>query len=97
MAKVKRKIDPSNPPRFSQEELARIDSLDEEDIDYSDIPPLDDAFFQAAEMVRPSPKQQVTIRFDKDVLDWFKAGGRGYQSRINAVLRAYVRSRKTRA
>ncbi|MGH7813498.1 MAG: BrnA antitoxin family protein [Candidatus Binataceae bacterium] len=41
----------------------------------------------------PAPKRDIHIRLDGDVLDWFKAGGRRYQTRINAVLRAYVRSR----
>ena len=35
------------------------------------------------------PKQSVSLRLDADVLDWFKEGGAGYQSRINAVLRAF--------
>jgi uncharacterized protein (DUF4415 family) len=42
----------------------------------------------------PGPKRGVYLRLDPDVLDWFKADGRGYQTRINAVLRAFVRARK---
>jgi uncharacterized protein (DUF4415 family) len=42
----------------------------------------------------PSPKQDIHIRLDADILNWFKATGRGYQTRINAVLRAFVESRK---
>jgi len=37
----------------------------------------------------PEPKEQVTLRLDRDVLRWFRAHGRGYQTRINAVLRGY--------
>ena len=37
----------------------------------------------------PQSKEQVTLRLDRDVLEWFRAKGRGYQTRINAVLRAY--------
>ena len=37
----------------------------------------------------PEPKEQVTLRLDRDVLRWFRANGRGYQTRINAVLRSY--------
>jgi len=40
------------------------------------------------------PKRQITIRLDQDVLDWFKSGGEGYQTRINAVLRSYVDAQK---
>jgi uncharacterized protein (DUF4415 family) len=41
-------------------------------------------------LVHPSPKQPISIRVDEDVLKWFKAQGPRYQSRINAVLRAYM-------
>ena len=43
------------------------------------------------------PKQQTTVRLDADVLDWFKAQGPGYQTRINAVLRSYYEQKKKRA
>jgi len=42
----------------------------------------------------PGPKRGVYLRLDPDALDWFKAHGRGYQTRINAVLRAFVRAQK---
>jgi len=42
----------------------------------------------------PPAKQDIHIRLDGDILDWFKARGRGYQTRINAVLRAFVQSRQ---
>ena len=40
----------------------------------------------------PQPKQAISLRIDQDVLDWFRAGGAGYQSRINAVLRAFAKA-----
>jgi uncharacterized protein (DUF4415 family) len=43
------------------------------------------------------PKQQLTIRFDQDVIDWFKSEGAGYQTRMNEVLRAYVDAMKRKA
>jgi uncharacterized protein (DUF4415 family) len=43
-----------------------------------------------ARIVTPQAKAMVTLRLDPDVLAWFKQGGRGYQTRINAVLRAFV-------
>ena len=49
-------------------------------------------WFRQAKLVEPQPKQAVSIRLDEDVLKWFKRPGRGYQTRINAVLRAYVNS-----
>src|SRR5208282_2191384 len=42
----------------------------------------------------PPPKQDIHIRLDGDILDWFKARSRGYQTRINAVLRAFVQTRQ---
>jgi uncharacterized protein (DUF4415 family) len=43
--------------------------------------------------VVPAPKKDIQIRLDADIVDWFKARGKGYQTRINAVLRAFVQSR----
>ena len=73
------------------DELAKIK---DDDIDFADTPELDDAFWDQARMVEPDRTQHVTLRIKKSVLDYFKAGGRGYQTRINAVLESYVRSRK---
>jgi uncharacterized protein (DUF4415 family) len=61
-------------------------------IDYSDIPPLDKSFFTKATEAWPPAKQQLTIRLDADVLNWLKASGRGYQTRINRILRAAMES-----
>lgn len=63
----------------------------------SDNLPLDDPFFEAARRLQPSAllkeaKQQITLRIDADVLEWFRASGSGYQSRMNAVLKAYVQT-----
>lgn len=67
----------------------RLDAMTDADIDVSDIAALDDDFFKNAEVVMPPEKKHVSIRLDADVLDWMKSQGKGYQSRINAVLRAY--------
>ena len=75
-------------------DLKRIDALSDEDIDYSDIPLLDDDFFKRAKVVIPPGKQPVTVRLDTDVLEWMKGQGRGYQSRINAILRAYYEAHR---
>jgi len=58
--------------------------------DDPDAHPTDPAFWQTAKIVMPCPKATITIRIDKDVLDWLKQQGRGYQTRINAILRAYM-------
>lgn len=61
-------------------------------IDYSDIPPLDKAFFKKATVAWPPVKKQLTIRLDADVLEWLKGQGRGYQTRINRILRVVMES-----
>jgi uncharacterized protein (DUF4415 family) len=63
-----------------------------------DAPPLDDVFWANARMVMPPriPKNHEGTRFDAEVIDWFKAQGPGWQTRMNAVLRAYVEARKRR-
>ena len=75
-------------------DLKRIDALRDEDIDYSDIPALDEGFFEKARVVAPPGKKQLTIRLDADVLTWLKAQGKGYQSRINAILRMYYEAHR---
>ena len=70
-------------------DLKRIDAQSDQDIDYSDIPELDKDFFKKARVVISPRKKQLTLRLDADVLEWMKAQGKGYQSRINAILRAY--------
>ena len=67
------------------------------DIDYSDIPPLGDEFFTKATVPWPPAKQQLTIRLDADVLAWLKGQGRGYQTRINHILRAAMESQPVRS
>ena len=58
-------------------------------------PDVPDPWTEAARLLRPGPgKRQISLRLDADVLAFFKRGGRGYQSRINAVLRAYMLSRE---
>ncbi len=77
-------------------DLARLDRMKDSDIDYSDIPPLGDEFFKQATVPWPPAKQQLTIRLDADVLNWLKANGRGYQTRINHILRAAMESKPLR-
>lgn len=52
--------------------------------------------FARAEELRPRPKTLISLRLDPDILEFFRAGGPGYQSRMNAVLRAYVEHRRSR-
>ena len=74
----------------------RLAKMEGQDIDTSDIPELDDDFFQNAEL-RVPVKKPVTLRLDADVLEWFKAGGKGYQTRINQLLRKYMETQHTQS
>ncbi len=77
--------------KHSATDWARIDALTDETIDTSDIPPLSDAFFARARLKVPgTPKVEVAIRVDSDVLDWFKAQGENWEQRANAALRIYA-------
>jgi uncharacterized protein (DUF4415 family) len=72
-----------------REHLAELAAMPDETIDTSDIPELSDEAWAAGargRFYRPV-KQQITARVDADVLDWLKSQGRGYQGRLNAILR----------
>ena len=81
---------------ISKKRLEEVAAIPDSEIDYSDIAELGPEFWENARVVFPQPKKTVTIRVDGDVLEWFRKGGRGYQSRMNAVLRSYKESLETR-
>jgi uncharacterized protein (DUF4415 family) len=87
------RLDTKKPRQLTPAEARRLDATP---IDYSDIPPLGDEFFTKASAAWPPPKHQLTIRLDADVLNWLKANGRGYQTRINRILRAAMESKPPR-
>jgi uncharacterized protein (DUF4415 family) len=67
----------------------------DEDIDYSDIPRLPQTGWRrVSDLVPAGNKEQITLRLDADVVQFFRATGRRYQSRINAALRDYVNEQK---
>lgn len=70
-------------------ELNGLKTLPDSDINYSDAPAMPDIAWQNAERGRfyKPIKQQITARLDADVLAWLKSQGKGYQARINAILR----------
>jgi uncharacterized protein (DUF4415 family) len=90
-------LDIDNPPPLTPEERAEIEAnapKSDADIDFSDIPRLTEEWFARARRgpFRPH-KQQLTLRLDAPVVDWFKRhaeGGKGYQTAINRALRDYV-------
>ncbi|MDR1853869.1 MAG: BrnA antitoxin family protein [Azoarcus sp.] len=92
MATVTRTMDLTNPPALTEEQKSRLKKLAEmpdDEIDYSDIPPLDDSFWKNAvrnPFYKPT-KTRTSFRVDSDVLAWLKKQGKGYQTRMNEILR----------
>jgi uncharacterized protein (DUF4415 family) len=81
----------------SETDFARLDAMTDDDIAKAvaadpDAAPLDLDWTQAR-LVVPPGKEVVTLRLDRDLLDWFREQGRGYQTRINAVLRAFYQAK----
>lgn len=90
---MKHKLDPRHPEQPTAAQRKRLQAVADKsdvDIDYSDIPALSPEFWATHRPVRGEPKTQVTLRIDRDVLDFFKDGGTGYQTRINDVLRSFM-------
>lgn len=72
--------------------LEELESMPDSEIDYSDIEATDKKFWKDAKTIKP--KKAISLRLDDEVLQWFKTQGKGYQTRINAVLKAYVKVQK---
>jgi uncharacterized protein (DUF4415 family) len=89
---VKRKVSLASLPALTKKqkaELAALVARPDSAIDFSDIPPLTEEFWKNAVRGRfyKPIKTSTTVRIDSDVLAWLRAQGKGYQSRINAILR----------
>lgn len=75
------------PTEVQLDNLHKLAAMPDDNIDYSDIPEITDfSDFVVGKFYRPV-KETVTIRLDSDVIRWLKQGGKGYQSRLNALLR----------
>lgn len=86
---LRHKIDPANLPPLTENQKAELAALDNRQIDTSDFPELTKEFWDNAARGRfyKPTKTSTTVRIDTDVLAWLRAQGKGYQSRINAILR----------
>jgi uncharacterized protein (DUF4415 family) len=89
---VEHNVDLANLPPLSEKQKAELSALaarPDGAIDYGEIPPLTEEFWKKAirgRFYKPM-KTSTTVRIDSDVLEWLRAQGKGYQSRINAILR----------
>lgn len=68
----------------------KLQAQKDSETDTTEIPELEPDFFKSATLRMPSKKASITVRLDSDVLEWFRNQGKGYQTRINAVLRTYM-------
>ena len=80
----------SNSSKESRTDWERLKKMPDSDIDLSEIRELGDEFFTDARVRLPKTKKAVSIRLDQDIIAWFQRQGRGYQTRINTVLRDYM-------
>ena len=82
-------------PKVSKEELKQFDSIDEDEIDVTEIPELDEEWFKTAEAIHHEKKKTISFQVDSDALQWFKSNSKGieYQTFMNAVLISYMKSK----
>lgn len=84
----------------SKTDWARLRAMTDGDIeravkaDPDAAPILDKEWFRTAKLVLPERKIPISLRMDREVVEWFKVQGKRYQSRMNAVLKAYVRAQR---
>ena len=87
-----------NITKESETDWERVSNMRDEDIDFSDLPEVTPEMFANAIVRRgwePLPaKQQITLRIDRDVINFFREQGQGYQTKINQLLRAYMDAHK---
>ena len=99
---VKYEINPANPPPLTARQKAQLAALrarPDSEIDTSDIPPLTKEFWKSAvrnPFYKPT-KTATTVRVDSDVLVWLKSNGKGYQTRLNMILREAMLKEVTKA
>jgi uncharacterized protein (DUF4415 family) len=97
---AKRTAKSSRKPTRGWADFDRLDRMTEEEIERTSPPELANLpadFWKDAVLVVPESKVPISLRVDRDVLDWFRQSGPRYQSRMNAVLRSYMeQSRRSR-
>lgn len=82
--------------RPSATNWGKVEAMTDKEINTSNIPPLDDAFFANARLRLPKGKVPIVLSVDADVMEWFKAQGDEYSKLLNAALRIYAEAHKER-
>jgi len=78
----------------SRTNIEKLHRINDATINYSDNPATDEAFWEDAEIFMPAHKIHLSLRLDEDIVQFFKDKGRGYQTKINAVLRSYLKAHR---
>ena len=97
---VKHIVKRTHKNRRDKTDWARVDALSDREIesavksDPDAAPILGKEWFRTAKLALPERKVPISLRMDREVVEWFKASGKRYQSRMNAVLKAYVRAQR---
>ena len=90
----------SNTANKSETDWERVRSMKDEEIDFSDNPKVSPEMFARGILrknLKPvKNKSQLTLRIDQDVIEFFKSQGRGYQTKINQLLRAYMEAHENK-
>lgn len=84
----------NNMRNISRTDWARVDSLTDDDIDTSDIPPLSEEFFAKARWQIPVTPMTVIIRIDPETFEWFQARGENSEQQMATALRIYAESHR---
>jgi uncharacterized protein (DUF4415 family) len=95
---TKPRIRKADQPSKGRADLARLRRMTDAEIERTSPPELKNLpadFWDNAELVPPVIKEPISLRVDADVLTWFRLQGPRYQSRMNAVLRAYMDAKVT--
>ena len=83
---------PAPEPLSEAFKALRDEEIERWAVDDPDAGPVPPGFWEGARLTETETKEQITLRLDADVLRHFRSAGKGYQSRINAVLKSYVRA-----
>jgi uncharacterized protein (DUF4415 family) len=85
----------SNSKNISQTDWERINAMNDEAIDTSEIPPLSDSFFERATLRVPKDSVTVTVVIDSDILRWYRSQGADYENRMSAALKIYAEAHRS--
>ena len=84
----------NNLKNTSQTNWAKLETMTDEEIDTSDIPPLDEKFFANARLRMPRGKIVVTVSVEKDVNDWYQAQGEESKALMSAAIKIYAEAHR---